>query len=255
MNFMGLEETSSGQAMKDQDAPERSKFYFEMIAHKMKNILQTVLSATDLCNNYLNGNQNLDEIQQLINMITQQTYKGSTFISNIQKLFLIDEITSPIEAVNVSEMLNKTIYNLKLHFKTKLLKIQIISSVKHPLVLANEFLEDVFENLLLNAVVHNSNSAIEVIIKISRMPKDETSYLQLEFIDNGKGIPDDRKPFLFQRQSTKSPDGGGMGLGLSIVQHLVSLYNGTIHVEDKVPGDYSQGSNFIILIPEAPESC
>jgi signal transduction histidine kinase len=87
------------------------------------------------------------------------------------------------------------------------------------------------------------------------MPKDETSYLQLEFIDNGKGIPDDRKPFLFQRQSTKSPDGGGMGLGLSIVQHLVSLYNGTIHVEDKVPGDYSQGSNFIILIPEAPESC
>ena len=252
---MELEKTSSGQAIKDQDVEERSKFYFEMIAHKMKNILQTVLSATDLCDKYLNENQNLEEIQQLIDLINQQTYKGSNYISNIQKLFLIDEISSPIEAVDVFELLNKSISNLKLHFKIKLLKIQIESSIKHPLVLANEFLEDIFENLLLNAVVHNSNSTVEVIIKILRVLKGETNYLQLEFIDNGKGIPDERKPFLFQRQSKKVLDGGGMGLGLSIVHHLLSIYTGTIQVENKIPEDYSKGSNFIISIPEAPESC
>jgi len=92
------------------------------------------------------------------------------------------------------------------------------------------------------------------MIKISRVLKGETNYLQLEFIDNGKGIPDERKPFLFQKQSKKVLDGDGMGLGLSIVQHLLSIYTGTIQVENKIPEDYSKGSNFIISIPEAPES-
>jgi signal transduction histidine kinase len=40
-----------------------------------------------------------------------------------------------------------------------------------------------------------------------------------------------------------------MGLGLSLVQKIVSKYNGKIWVEDKVKGEYSKGSNFIILLP------
>lgn len=251
---MELEETSNEELMKQQDVAERSKFYFEMLAHKMNNILQTILSATELCYNYLNGNQNLEEIKKLIDLINQQTYKGSNFVWNIQKLFLINEITSPLEAINVSEVLNKTITNLKSRFRAKLLKIQTKSSLKNPFVLANQFLEDIFENILLNAVIHNSNQTAEVLIKISRVVKDETNYLQLEFIDNGKGIPADRKQFIFQKQLKKASDNGGMGLGLSIVDHLLAIYNGTIHVEDRIPGDYSKGSNFVILIPEAPES-
>ena len=106
---MELEETSNEELINKQDITENSKFYFEMIVHKMNNIFQTILSATYLCSDSLNGNQNLNEIQNLLELINQQTYKGSTFISNIQNLFLIHEITSPIEAVNISEMLNKSI--------------------------------------------------------------------------------------------------------------------------------------------------
>jgi signal transduction histidine kinase len=40
-----------------------------------------------------------------------------------------------------------------------------------------------------------------------------------------------------------------MGLGLSLVKKTIDRYNGKIWVEDKVKGDCSKGSNFIILIP------
>ena len=42
-----------------------------------------------------------------------------------------------------------------------------------------------------------------------------------------------------------------MGFGLTLVKKLIKSYNGKIWVEDNVKGDYTQGSNFVLLIPEA----
>jgi len=42
----------------------------------------------------------------------------------------------------------------------------------------------------------------------------------------------------------------GMGLGLSLVAKIVKSYNGKIWVEDRIRGDYTQGSNFVIILPE-----
>ena len=42
----------------------------------------------------------------------------------------------------------------------------------------------------------------------------------------------------------------GMGLGLLLVKRILDNYNGEIWVEDKIKGDYTKGTNFIILIPE-----
>ena len=41
-----------------------------------------------------------------------------------------------------------------------------------------------------------------------------------------------------------------MGIGLSLVKTIIDSYEGKIWVEDKVKGDYTKGSNFILLIPE-----
>jgi len=42
-----------------------------------------------------------------------------------------------------------------------------------------------------------------------------------------------------------------MGIGLSLVAKFLDLCEGKIGVEDSIKGDYTQGSNFIIQIPEA----
>jgi len=42
----------------------------------------------------------------------------------------------------------------------------------------------------------------------------------------------------------------GMGIGLSLVAKLIELCGGRISVEDRVIGDYTQGTNFILMIPK-----
>ncbi|MHA1786428.1 MAG: sensor histidine kinase, partial [Candidatus Helarchaeota archaeon] len=118
-------------------------------------------------------------------------------------------------------------------------------------VMANELLIDIFDNLLNNAVKHNLNETIDIMIKISKEKVANQNFARLEFLDNGMGIKDDRKPIIFLRGFSDQKNVTGMGLGLSLVHHLVNLYNGKIWVEDRIPGDHSNGSNFILLLPEA----
>ena len=71
----------------------------------------------------------------------------------------------------------------------------------------------------------------------------------MEFIDNGLGIPDSKKDSIFDRYGDYK-GGKGLGMGLSLVKKIVAIFNGKIWVEDRVEGDYSRGSNFILLLPE-----
>ena len=64
------------------------------------------------------------------------------------------------------------------------------------------------------------------------------------------GVSDDRKEKIFQRGFMEDKSVRGMGLGLSLVKKIIDSYNGQIWVEDKVQGDHSKGSNYIILIPQ-----
>jgi two-component system CheB/CheR fusion protein len=73
---------------------------------------------------------------------------------------------------------------------------------------------------------------------------------ELAIIDTGMGIRADVLPRLFNRfvqsDSAMTRSHGGLGLGLSIVRHLVEVHGGTVDVES--PGE-GKGSTFRITLP------
>jgi signal transduction histidine kinase len=107
------------------------------------------------------------------------------------------------------------------------------------------FLEQVFSNLISNAVNHHhrQNGLVEITCK------DIGNYYEFTVADDGPGIDPQfhEKIFvIFQRMETRDKH-EGTGIGLSIVKKIIEEKGGNIQV-DSAPG---KGSKFIFSWPKS----
>ena len=110
-------------------------------------------------------------------------------------------------------------------------------------------IECIYEDIC-NAVKYNEHPIVEIIIRISEFYENGINYGKFEFMDNGIGIEDQIKTTIFKEGYKKEKGEKGLGFGLSLVKKIITGYKGKIWVEDKIEGDHSKGSNFILLIPK-----
>ncbi len=227
----------------------QANLYRDIFAHDINNILQNISSSAELSSLYLNNPEKLHTIKELFEIVDEQVNRAKKLILNVRKITELDESKINLEKVNANNVLNNAIEFLESSFQTRNINIKINTPTKRNYVYANNLLLDVFENILINAVRYNNKSNIDIIIDINKEQKEEKDYLKMQFKDNGVGISDYRKKSIFERGSQKSKYSKGMGLGLSLVKKIIEIYDGFIWVEDRIKGDYKQGSNFVILIP------
>ena len=235
---------------KYRDAYDRANFYKDLFTHDINNILQNILSAAEISFLNLDQPEKLHEIMESLNIIKDQVKRAANLVSNVRKLSQLEEKEIFVEKTEVNEKIGHAIEFTRNSFPEKKIEIKTENFNKKYYVNGNELLLDVFENVLINAVKHNNNMNAKIIIKFSSELKQGKRYLKMEFIDNGIGIPDERKKLIFRRQDENGKTISGMGLGLSLVKKIVESYEGHVWVEDKVKRDRSKGSNFIIMIPE-----
>lgn len=102
----------------------------------------------------------------------------------------------------------------------------------------------IINNLTMNSIIHGFNSVrkghIDVIVNM------RNEFLVIEFIDNGEGIKQEILDKVFDPFYTTRFGQGGSGLGLHIVNNIVSIdLKGKIIVESKE----REGTKFIIELP------
>lgn len=104
-------------------------------------------------------------------------------------------------------------------------------------------LEQVFINLISNAQKYCDRDAPELSISARKLRRNG---LQIDFVDNGDGIPTDKQAVIFEKFSRLSDQSkaGGAGLGLAICREIVTNLGGTISY---LPGQ--GGAAFRIEIP------
>jgi PAS domain S-box-containing protein len=117
------------------------------------------------------------------------------------------------------------------------------------MAIANNLVHDVFRHILENAIKYDTHPETVIDIDVSESKCDGKDCWAVHFADHGPGIPEARKKSIFERMSGGSTRGAG--IGLSIVRLIVDKQGGRIWVEDRVPGDPSQGSVLVVQLRKA----
>ena len=103
-------------------------------------------------------------------------------------------------------------------------------------------LEQLVFALAQNAI-QAANGQEEAYCRISGARVEEC--IELRVADNCGGIPPENLSRVFEPFFTTKPVGEGTGLGLCIVQRVVSQARGQV----RLASDYGQGSTFIVTLP------
>jgi len=108
-----------------------------------------------------------------------------------------------------------------------------------------ERIEEVFENLLSNALKYTQEGGR---IVLSAGHKEANHTVEISVSDNGKGIPEEGLMQVFDKFKRVDDGRGavmGTGLGLAIVRHIINAHGGKIWVKSKE----GEGSTFTFSLP------
>jgi PAS domain S-box-containing protein len=153
-----------------------------------------------------------------------------------------------IEEVDVARLVEAAVESLGLTAKSKDIGVRTTLDPSAGIVSGDKGrLEQVVWNLLSNAIKFTPRGGT-VRVLLERVH----SNVEITVSDTGEGISPEFLPYVFNRfrqadtQITRAH--GGLGLGLSIVRHLVELHGGTVGVRSEGEG---KGATFVVGLPVA----
>jgi len=150
------------------------------------------------------------------------------------------------QPTSLAGIIESTLSNLKPVAEGKEINVKSILPPSDLVVFGDPHrLNQVVDNLLANAIKFTPAKGT-VAVELSR----DAELAILTVTDNGQGISAEIMPFIFDRyrqgDNTRQVRQGGLGLGLSIVRHIVELHHGTVSAES---GGEGQGATFTVRLP------
>ncbi|WP_420571107.1 sensor histidine kinase [Kordia sp.] len=196
--------------------------YTHLVSHDLKSPLQSIDTLTSwLQDDY---EKLLDENgKETIKLIRSNVEKMDTLVKGILQYSSIDRVEKDFYTVDTSEVLQKILSFIKIPEH-----ITITIPKKLPKVTGDHFrLEELFRNLLRNAIKFNDKPTGEIVIGYT----EKSDFFEFYIQDNGKGIEAKYFDKIFVAFQKLQNDYKSTGIGLSIVKKIIDLYKGEIWVE------------------------
>jgi signal transduction histidine kinase len=156
------------------------------------------------------------------------------------------QITMVKEPVDLKELLQQCYEIFLMHAEEKGVKLKKDIEPLPPIIGDIDRLEQVFSNLLDNAMKHTPAGGDVSII--ARHPNP--NFVEISITDTGPGIPAEQMRHVFERFYRADPSAGkaGAGLGLAIARQIVLTHRGDI-IAKSILG---KGTEFVVRLPASP---
>ena len=218
--------------------------------HELKKPLDAIISMVDSMG-ASDDKKNKDDVALNLHLISTSGQRLSRLIDDIVDYADLKQggITLSFQAVSIDKCLDMVLPVLKPLAQKKNLKIIKDIPVDLPLVKASfERLQQVFYNLLGNAIKFSAEGRIEVKARVRT-----DSNVEVSIKDYGIGIAPENQAQIFemfqQVDASIFRTYGGTGIGLSIVNSLIKAHNGKVWVNSEL----GKGSVFSFTLEQSSE--
>lgn len=210
------------------------------IAHELNSPLTGIVTFAHLMRKRV-PQENKDDAEDL-DVIIEQANRCSKIIKGLLG-FARKGAQEKIQ-ISVNDLLEGTIAMVRnqARFHNIILKIEL--KPLPPLTIDPNQFQQVFLNLLSNAA-DALNEVGVITIATRTASRDSREFVEIDFADNGPGIPPEHIGKIFEPFFTTKPVGQGTGLGLPISYGIVKRHGGDILVESEV----GKGTTFTIRLP------
>ena len=210
------------------------------VAHELNNPLGAIMIYSNLL---LEDIDKKSPIRPNLEKIVHETSRCTDIVKG---LLQFARRTEPrMEPSNVNELLNEVFSVVEQQALFQNITIDKHLSAELPTIMVDKGqIRQVFMNIILNAA-EALNGKGDIIVATQLASSDH--FIEIEFTDNGPGVPPEDLDRVFEPFFTTKEK--GTGLGLSISYGIIERHNGNIIVRSKV----GKGTTFVIRLPSKAE--
>lgn len=229
--------------LKQKHYTDLQRDFINNMTHEFKTPLSSILIASKYASSQDEITKN-PKLSRYLNIIIEQSNKLNQHIEQILSLAKVEssQIQLQLEKINWLKTIELVEENIVLKYSKK---ATIVYENKEIAILADRFhFYNIIYNIVENAVKYAGEKP-EITIRWKKNPSD----YELQFLDNGKGIPEKDLPFIFDkfyrvsREDNKEIE--GFGIGLSYVKKICQLHHWNVTIANT-----SNGLQITIRIPK-----
>jgi PAS domain S-box-containing protein len=218
--------------------------FLALVSHELRTPLNAILGWAQMLRK---GREGDEDLQEGLSVIERNTRLQAQLVDDLLDLGRITsgKIRLDVQRVELSTVVDAALQTARPAADAKSIRLQ---SVLDPGVVVSGDpgrLQQVFWNLINNAIKFTPKGGF-VRVVVARV----NSHVEVRVIDSGQGMKPEFIAHAFERFSQSDTAGTrktrGLGLGLSIVKHLVEMHGGAVSASSEGEG---KGSTFVVSLP------
>lgn len=236
-------------------ASARAQTYLDFIAHDLTNILSPTMTHADLI---LASQGASPEVRNSAAKILMQAQRAATFIRNTR--VLAESESNDVKRQEVGDLrvlLDEKEKELRLTHPQKRFLFTNNLPPDVPLnALGRRYISDIIEVILDNSATYDTSDEVRIDIEVEPSGGAESHlFWKVSLADHGPGIPDSaKKRLMIEAFDPSNRFTRGITTSLCFMSLIAEHIGGRLRIEDRVPGDYTKGTRFVLLFQKAGHS-